>query len=62
MGTLTAWTRANTSPVVGQTLSRTSPLPFHWPSYTPGISDERGMSRAARILEALLEMLRVQRA
>lgn len=51
----TACTRASTSPVVGHRLSNTSPVPFHDPSYTPGISFDVGMSNASSIVLARLE-------
>ena len=54
-GKLTDCTRARTSPVVGQTLSNISPVPFHSPSYTPGSSSEVEMSRADNIVEARLD-------
>lgn len=57
-GGRTDWTRANTSPVVGQTLSKISPDPPHLPSYTPGTSVLKGMSRAPRIADALVDRFR----
>lgn len=54
---LTDRTRARISPVVGQTLSKTSPEPFHSPSYTPGNSLEVEMSREDSMAEALLDRL-----
>lgn len=54
----TDWTRAKTSPVVGQTLSRMSPVPPHVPSYTPGTSVVKGMSKALRRVEALVDKFR----
>jgi hypothetical protein len=50
----TVVTLARTSPVVGQTLLTTSPVPCHRPSYKPGISSpEMGRSTAERTAAAL---------
>ena len=54
MAARTVVTLARTSPVVGQTLLTTSPLPRHRPSYKPGISSpEMGKSTAERTAAAL---------
>ena len=56
---LTACTRANTSPVAGHTLSDTSPLPLHRPSYTPGTGhSDCSMSSADRMVAARLDRYR----
>jgi hypothetical protein len=52
---LTDVTRPKISPVVGQTLSRTSPVPPQLPSYNPGSSVVVGMSRADKTADALLD-------
>jgi hypothetical protein len=52
---LTDVTRPKISPVVGQILSRTSPVPPQLPSYTPGSSVVVGMSRADKTADALLD-------
>ena len=50
----TVVTLARTSPVVGQTLLTTSPVPRHRPSYKPGISSPvMGRSTAERTAAAL---------
>lgn len=61
--TRTERTRARTSPVAGQTLSNSSPLPPQAPSYTPGSSaaSEAGKSSALSTELALLERHRVLR-
>ena len=59
---LTDFTRARTSPVVGQTLSNISPDPRHCPSYTPGSSVVVEMPRDDNILDDLLDKHRVKYA
>ena len=58
----TDFTLASTSPVVGQTLSKTSPEPVHSPSYTPWSSVSARMSRAERTAEAREERPRASGA
>lgn len=52
------WTRAMTSPVVGQWLSTTGPLPPHLPSYTPAMGASVGRPRAESTPEARDERAR----
>lgn len=60
---LTDLTRARTSPVVGHTLSKISPEPFHAPSYTPDNSSVVEMSKEDRIVVALVDkFLRASKA
>lgn len=47
--------------MVGQIDENKSPEPFHWPSYTPGISPVVGIPTDDSTLDALVDRTRVKR-